>query len=366
MTYKNPNWVDPASLKNKFGNIFQGDVTDSNLLKTLYGGGDLIYKGKDYGDIFDDPGKTSVYNKWDDSWQKNRTGWLSKKTWGQNVGGENFLGSMYDLGYKAPTGYFAPEGYSSNAQFSGDDQRYNESYSQTKQRGLGKLVSAALNFIPVVGPFASTVYTGANNKSSWRDNITGQSQKSGGVGLGQAVGSLVGGMVGAGGLADTIGKGAGLTGKAATAFGNAVIAAGTSTAGGMIDGQQFGDALKGGAMAGLGAGGGQLLQGALKGQLASLFGNTTAGNAATNILSRTVGNTSMAGLQQLLSGNKDGNIVGLAALQGAMSGAGGTLGSMFGETPAQRQQYSNLGSKIGNFGGQLIRKNQLANLPRRS
>jgi hypothetical protein len=337
------------ALKHKVGNIFQGDVTDSGLLKTLFGGQDVLYGNQDIGDRFNDPGETLLQNTWDDSWSRTDKNLIRKKEVGENKGGSNYLTSAQDLGFKKDNGYFAPTDYKQLARFAGDDQRYNESFSNTSLRGVGKLIGAALNFIPFVGPAASAVFTGANNKGSWSDNLTGESKKWGGVSPGAVLaGAVSGGLGGIPGLNETIGTGLGLGGELGKYAGNAVLNAGTNTLGGLASGKGLTDSLKGGLVSGAGSFAGN----ALSGQLGSLFSNSElGGRLANSAIKGGVGSLASNTTKALLSGNKPTQDMLLASLVSAAGGAGGTgLGSAFANNKQEYQNYQRLGNTLANLG----------------
>ena len=300
------------ALKNKFGNIWNGTVSDSATLKTLFSGKDLLYNGVDYADIFDDPGRTLTHNKWDDSWQSTSKNLIRKRIQGENKGGENYLQSQYNLGYKTPDGkYFSPNDFNASATFAGDDKRYNSSYNQSSLTGFGKVLGTALSIFG--GPFGAVASSALNGMNTSKSNnaYTGESYRSKQNGLGMVAGFLGGQIPG---LSETVGKQFGLTGNAAKMLGGALVQGGIGTASGLGSGKSLGDALKQGA------------GGAITGGLQQYFGDNLAGLLGDNELGKVVATTAMKtgtkGLNNLLTGNKFGRDMGTAAVSGALSGLG--------------------------------------------
>lgn len=330
-----------------FGGDKEANQLTADQLRYVLGAKDINYGDQSLGSVFN-----KSYDPYQDQWseynQSTSKNMLRKKTtteWDYgNVGAG--LGLNNPEWWKNNTRglddgkFFVGKDNLNSGPVASAEDWYQREHGRDVSRsftGLGKLANFALNFVPVVGPLLSTAQRGYVN---------------GGIGLGDVLSFIGGGLAQTGGADGWSGLG-----KVAD---SAILGAAGQGLGTLASGGSFGDALKAGAIGGLGGWAG--------GQAGNFVGNSvnsalqqSLGSNASKVIADALGSTANSLTKGALSGLVSGRGItsdiakaaGIAGLTGGLgSAAGQSLNAIFNpeNDRAMQQNFNTLAKNVAGLG----------------
>jgi len=347
--------------RGSFGGNNIDDKISGDLMK-LFGSKDISYGGKNYGTVLDMAGyDTPLQSQWSEQNTENSRKWYgptkSTTTWDQ--GGSNLYRGLNNSDWWSQNAknmgngqiMLTPEQLAASPGFSSIDNYTRDSGSETQKQGiLQKIwertsptslllkqdfekmqpIGAAVGnyFVPGLGSALNAIDSYSKGDSGGGQNWL----KSAGM-------SYLGGSLNDMGAGASVGTATGL----GTTAGNAIVAGGMGGLGAALQGGNAKNILTGIAAGGLGSGLGDAVAKGFGGYMGDMVGQGTA-----NTVGNVAGSMTSQGLQNLLSNNKLGKNMGMAAVQGGMS----SLGNLFapkGSTPQQVQQMNSAGKNAGSL-----------------
>jgi len=346
--------------RGSFGGNQVNDVISGDLMK-LFGSKDISYGGKNYGTVLDMAGYDKpLQNNWNETTvQDNKNIWRNKQTITQDQGSSDLFRSLNDPTWWSQNAknlgggqiMLTPEQLASSPGFTSSDS-YDRNLQEVTNRITNPKVSKAMSTIGAIVDYfvpytmGTAKYVGANTAELMAGQDFGDVATNSirhqlprwiaGEAIAPAI-SAVGSL--AGNAVSDVSGGAINAGTA----GNAISGAANAGINSAMYGGSLKDSLFAAAAGGIGSGVGQ----AVSNGLGNYFNNGST-NGYTQTAGNVAGGVTSQGLQNLLSNNKLGKNMGMAAVQGGMS----SLGNLFapkGSTPQQVQQMNSAGKNAGSL-----------------
>ena len=356
--------------RGSFGGNNVNDRISGDLMK-LFGSKDINYDGKTYGTILDMAGyENPLQSQWSEQNTDKSRSWNGQTktttTWDQ--GGSNLYRSLNDSNWWSQNAknlgggqiLLTPEQLASSPGFSSIDNYVRDHGSETQKKGILQKIwesSSPTSLLlrqdfedmqPIGAAVGNWFVPGLGSALNAVDSYSKGDSQGGQNWLKGAAMSYIGGSLNDMGAGAAVGADS-ATGLGTTA-GNAIVAGGMGGLGAALQGGDARSILTGIAAGGLGSGLGSAVSDSFGGYMGDIIGKdgaNTAGNVAGSMASQ--------GLQNLLSKNKFGQNMGMAAVQGGMA----SLGNLFapkGSTSKEVQQYNKLGKEAGGLAKTLYKQ----------